>query len=185
MKKSSIFSSISMALLFAVTLCCTYGCNDKQPTRSTADLADTIPQNLYNDAPEAVGDTISTPKAEKLYKDTVITYTISDISSEGAEAIVKYIKGDISYAEVRIYGCSFQSKTEYTFSDDKIEARDTIYRYQKPLTEVGDLNEDANIETESYILDYKGIKHISRTDTIPDELFHYFKEVVPFTLYAQ
>lgn len=60
-------------------------------------------------------------------KDTLITYNIEDISTEGAEAKVNYVNGKIAKSVTNIYGETGQSTIIYEFDTDKIKVSETKY----------------------------------------------------------
>lgn len=62
-------------------------------------------------------------------KDTLITYNIEDISTEGAEAKVNYVNGKIAKSVTNIYGETGQSTIIYEFDTDKIKVSETKYSY--------------------------------------------------------
>uniref|UniRef100_A0AB33JL85 PH domain-containing protein n=4 Tax=unclassified Prevotella TaxID=2638335 RepID=A0AB33JL85_9BACT len=114
-----------------------------------------------------------------LMKDTIISYDLENISSEGAEAIVAYKNRIASKATINIYGETGKIIITYSFKKNIISVQEEIISYA-PL-----LNEDSlmviPISKISYFIDYKGHlkgeKGISYTD-----IFKNFIEIVPLNI---
>ena len=114
-------------------------------------------------------------------KDTLITYNIEDISTEGVEAKVNYVNGKIAKSVTNIYGETGQSTIIYEFDTDKIKVSETKYSYKSDIKKIRsdkDMLLDYNI---SYSIDFKG-NFIGKE--MPDriDIFKKFAEVVPFEL---
>ena len=73
------------------------------------------------------------PILHAIPKDTTIVYFIEDVSSEGAEAEVRYIDGKISSAKIVICGDMGQTHLEYTFHKDNIKVIEKSFSYTKLL----------------------------------------------------
>ena len=120
-------------------------------------------------------------KYELNHSDTTLTYDITGISLEGADAKVNYKKGKIVSAEISLYGETGQGLVVYTFLLDEINVVEKEYRYEKGLESIKN-NEDLNLVRESsYVIDYNG----GFLEKSPEEIFNIyeeFKEQVPFKL---
>jgi hypothetical protein len=114
-------------------------------------------------------------------KDTLVTYDIEGISTEGTVANVNYVNGKITKSVINIYGETGQARILYKFDIDKIKVLETKYSYKMGIENVKS-DEDMQIDYEiEYFIDFKGNllgKEIS--DRI--DIFKEFREVVPFEL---
>lgn len=114
-------------------------------------------------------------------KDTLITYDIEGISTEGAGAKVNYVNGKISKSVTSIYGETGQAKIIYEFETDKIKVLETKYSYKSGIENVKS-DEDMQLDYEiSYFIDFKG--NLMGKE-IPEriDIFKEFQGVVPFEL---
>jgi hypothetical protein len=117
----------------------------------------------------------------KVAKDTLITYDIEGISTEGAETKVNYVNGKITKSVTSIYGETGQAKIIYEFETDKIKVLETKYSYKSGIENVKS-DEDMQLDYEiSYFIDFKG--NLLGKE-IPDriDIFKEFKEAIPFEL---
>ena len=114
-------------------------------------------------------------------KDTLITYDIEGISTEGAGTKVNYVNGKITKSVTSIYGETGQATIIYEFETDKIKVLETKYSYKSGIENVKS-DEDMQLDYEiSYFIDFKG--NLLGKE-IPDriDIFKEFKEAVPFEL---
>lgn len=117
----------------------------------------------------------------KVAKDTLITYDIEGISTEGAETKVNYVNGKITKSVTRIYGETGQATIIYEFGTDKIKVLETKYSYKSGIENVKS-NEDMQLDYEiSYFIDFKG-NLIGKEMLDKIDIFKEFNEVVPFEL---
>ena len=117
----------------------------------------------------------------KVAKDTLITYDIEGISTEGAETKVNYVNGKIIKSDTSIYGETGQAKIIYEFETDKIKVLETKYSYKSGIENIKS-DEDMQLDYEiSYFIDFKG--NLLGKE-IPDriDIFKEFKEAIPFEL---
>lgn len=117
----------------------------------------------------------------KVAKDTLITYDIEGISTEGAETKVNYVNGKITKSVTSIYGETGQAKIIYEFETDKIKVLETKYSYKSGIENIKS-DEDMQLDYEiSYFIDFKG--NLLGKE-IPDriDIFKEFKEAIPFEL---
>jgi|SRR5690606_2393953 len=114
-------------------------------------------------------------------KDTLITYDIEGISTEGAGAKVNYVNGKISKSVTSIYGETGQGVVIYEFETDKIKVMETKYSYKSGIENVKS-NEDMQLDYEiSYFIDFRG-NLIGKEIPERIDIFKEFQEVVPFEL---
>lgn len=117
----------------------------------------------------------------KVARDTLITYDIDGISTEGTGADVNYVNGKITKSVVSIYAGTWQATIVYHFETNRIKVLETKYYYKTEIENVKS-DEDMQLDYErSYFIDFKG-NLIGKE--IPDriDIFKEFKEVVPFQL---
>lgn len=69
-------------------------------------------------------------KRETIKSDTIITYNINGISSEGTEAVVTYKNKKIYESKINIYGETGQAELIYKFSPTSIEITENRYKYK-------------------------------------------------------
>jgi len=114
-------------------------------------------------------------------KDTLITYNINKISTEGAEAKVNYKNGRIIKSVTNIYAGTWQVSIYYKFLKDKIEVIESKFLYNTEIENVKSLDDMQLDYKITYFIDFNGNllekKNINRLD-----IFNEFKEVVPFKL---
>ena len=113
--------------------------------------------------------------------DTIMIFDLEGISTEGTNATVKYVKNRINSAEIIIYSGSGKVELIMSFKKDSIETKETVYRYEVPISEVGwksDMYEESN---SSYWINYNG-KLIRGGENRKANIWHDFKEKIPFTL---
>lgn len=114
-------------------------------------------------------------------KDTLITYDIEGISTEGAGTKVNYVNGKISKSVTSIYGETGQGVVIYEFETDKIKVMETKYSYKSGIENVKS-NEDMQLDYEiSYFIDFRG-NLIGKEIPERIDIFKEFQEVVPFEL---
>lgn len=111
--------------------------------------------------------------------ETLITYNIEGISSEGAEAKVTYVNGKISKSITALYGETGQATIVYEFGAEKIKVVETKYSYKCTIEDVGSDNDLLLDYRISYFINYNGElvgaelpKHM--------DIFQEFQRVVPF-----
>lgn len=130
---------------------------------------------------QETGSSNNKPDFSIMAQDTLITYDIEGISTEGAGAKVNYLSGKITKSVTSIYGETGQAIITYEFDTDKIKVLETRYSYKTTIENVKS-NKDMNLDYKiSYIIDFKG-NFIGKD--IPDriDIFKEFKEAVPFEL---
>ncbi len=124
---------------------------------------------------------IITQKNDVIKKDTVITYSIDGISSEGTEAKVTYKKQKIYESKINIYGETGQSELVYRFSPKNIEVTENSYKYKGDLKSVNSKDDLILSNTVKYYIDYTG-KVLSDNPKEYIDIFKKFKDSVPFEL---
>ncbi|WP_249169262.1 hypothetical protein [Porphyromonas levii] len=113
--------------------------------------------------------------------ETLITYNIEGISSEGAEAKVNYVNGKISKSITTIYGETGQATIIYLFETEKIKVLESRYSYRCMIEDVesdNDLLLDYRI---SYFINYNG-ELVGAGIPNHIDIFQEFQRVVPFKL---
>ena len=116
-----------------------------------------------------------------IVNDTLITYDMDGISTEGTVSKVNYINGKINRSVTNIYAGTWQDSIIYEFQNDKIKVLEIKYSYKTELENIKSL-EDMQIEYNiDYFIDYKG--NIIGEE-IPNriDIFKEFRETVPFKL---
>lgn len=117
----------------------------------------------------------------RFVKDTTIVYDIENISSEGAEAVVKYSDKKIKESTITIYGETGQAKIIYSFSSDLINVTEKKFAYKEDLKKVSS-DKDMKVKNEiTYTIDLNG-KLIGYADKEKIDVFQEFKKVVPFEI---
>lgn len=117
----------------------------------------------------------------KIVKDTIITYYLEGISSEGVSSEVNYVNDKISQSITHVYGETGQSKIIYEFEIDKIRVLETKYSYKSGVENVKS-DDDMQLDYEiSYLIDFKG-NFIGKKIPERIDIFKEFKEIVPFEL---
>lgn len=116
-----------------------------------------------------------------LQLDTMITYDLEDISTEGGEAAVSYMDGRIRNAVLRIFGETGQARISYDFSGDSVLVIEKQYRY---TTDIMHVRSDKDIKLDKefiYKMDRNGT---TSGDSLNDRMDIYgdFRKVVPLTL---
>lgn len=125
--------------------------------------------------------TIQQANEMSVIKDTTIVYDIENISSEGAEAVVKYADKKIKESTISIYGETGQAKIIYSFSSDLINVTEKEFAYKEDLKKVSS-DKDMKIKKEiAYTIDFNG-NLIGNADKERIDVFQEFKKVVPFEL---
>jgi hypothetical protein len=117
----------------------------------------------------------------RVINDTTIVYDIENISSEGAEAVVRYAGKKIKESTISIYGETGQAKIIYTFSPNIIKVTEKEFAYKEDLKKVSS-DKDMKIKKEiTYTIDLNG-KLIGDADKERIDIFQEFKKAVPFEL---
>lgn len=113
--------------------------------------------------------------------DTLISYTIEGISSEGAESIVRYVNNKIFESTTTLYIGTGQISVKYYFEKNKVKVNEMHYYYKTEIENVQS-KEDMQLNKElNYYLDLKG-------SVIGDEvydktdIFQEFKKEIPFEI---
>lgn len=121
------------------------------------------------------------PQQQTAPADTSITYSIEGISTEGAEAIARYIKGRIKSCTVTVYGEHGQSRIRYVFSNNNITVTEQQYTYKGGLESVQH-KEDMHLKkTIRYTTDNNGAVSPT-TDKDRLDIFAELADAVPFEL---
>lgn len=178
-------------LFFSLLLFCS--CNLKNSPSKAIDedlkshtmieIKDTISKSKDSISIEVVSSDkgiLNDSKGSLQEKDTIISYNIYELSSEGAEAIVTYKKGKIEKCLLNIYGETGQSNIIYNFVDNLIKIDNKIYKYKTDLYRV---KEGMKLENEfNYILNREGnLLKGEATDT-DIEIYKDLKKYIPFEL---
>nr|WP_320058454.1 hypothetical protein [uncultured Bacteroides sp.] len=115
-------------------------------------------------------------------KDTIISYDLENISSEGAEALVQYKNRKIVNSSITIYGGMGQSKITYKFLDAYIHVEEKDFIYNTAIENINS-EKDMKLQKEiSYVIDLQGTPQ-SKVDSERIDIFKEFKEIIPFKLY--
>lgn len=119
--------------------------------------------------------------AKQLGIDTIITYDLNSISTEGASATVEYKSGQIFFAKTTIFSGTGKGEVLLSFKKDSIKIEESIYKYTVPITDI-DTEFDMKLESRDYYwINYSGdlIRggENRKTDILKD-----FKEQIPFSL---
>lgn len=118
---------------------------------------------------------------KQIPSDTTIAYFIDAVSTEGTEAITRYVNGKIHESQIEAFGEMGRLIITYTFSDNKIVVNEKYYKYKVYFTEIKS-EDDIVLESEQvYCLDMDGNVIGTPVDDRID-IFGKFKEVVPFEL---
>ncbi len=81
-------------------------------------------------------------------KDTMITYDIYDLSSEGCEAKCHYSKGKLKIIDAKFYGAGGRFESKLIFSENgDVNVEEWNYKYKKSLQEV---KSDSDISLEKH-----------------------------------
>jgi hypothetical protein len=120
------------------------------------------------------------PKDKINIKDTIITYDLEDISSEGAEVVAHYIQNKIMLCKISIYGSMGRAELVYKFSNNQIKVTEKDYQYAVPMMEVTEKDIEL-VKDFSYIMDLNGIP-IDKVDSSRIDIFQEVKQIVPFVL---
>jgi len=124
---------------------------------------------------------IITQKNDVIKKDTIITYNIDGISSEGTEAKVIYKKQKIYESEINVYGETGQVKLTYKFFSTDIEVTENSYKYKEDLKSINSKDDLILLNSVKYYIDYSG-KVLSNNIKEHIDIFKGFKVSVPFEL---
>lgn len=183
MRKSHLFFSL---LLFC-------SCNLKNSPSKAIDedlklhtmieIKDTISKLKDSISIEVVSgdkDILNDSKGSLQEKDTIISYNIYGLSSEGAEAIVTYKKGKIAKCLLNIYGETGQSNIIYNFIDNLVKIDNKIYKYKTDLYRAKD---GMKLENEfNYILNSEGNSLNGQAAEKDIEVYKDLKKYIPFEL---
>ena len=130
---------------------------------------------------QETGSSNNKPDFITITQDTLITYDIKGISTEGAGAKVNYVSGKITKSVTSIYGETGQATIIYEFDTDKIKVLETKYSYKTTIENIKS-EKDMKLEYKiSYIIDFKG-NLIGKEIPKRIDVFKEFKEAVPFEL---
>lgn len=114
-------------------------------------------------------------------KDTVITYNLEGVSTEGAQVEVNYKSGKISKSETIVYGETGKAIIVYEFENNRIKVFETRYSYKTNFENVKS-DDDIQLSKEQiYYLDYNG-NVIEGTDNERVDIFQEFKRDIPFSV---
>lgn len=108
--------------------------------------------------------------------DTIITYGIDNLSSEGAETHVLYKGGKITESTVYVYGAGGKMEIKYIFNRNFIDVREQTYLYQDTS-----LNKVDTLNVIRYKIDYRG-RVVGKELSQYADIFEEFKRAVPFIL---
>jgi len=130
---------------------------------------------------QETGSVNNNSDAYTIVKDTLITYNIEGISTEGTGAVVNYVNGKITKSIIYIYAGTWQASIIYEFEKNRIKVLETKYSYKTELENVTS-DEDMQLDYEtSYFIDFKG-KVIGLPIQERIDIFQEFKATVPFDL---
>lgn len=108
--------------------------------------------------------------------DTIITYDIDNLSSEGAETHVLYKGGKIKESTVYVYGAGGKMEIKYIFYRNFIDVREQTYLYQDTS-----LNKVDTLNVIRYKIDYRG-RVVGKKLSQYADIFEEFERAVPFIL---
>ena len=116
-----------------------------------------------------------------ILRDTVVTYSLEGISTEGAEVKVNYNSGKISKSETIVYGEKGTAIIVYKFEDERIKVFETQYSYKTSFDNIESENDIKLTKEQIYYLDYNGSVI---GDSIKDriDIFKEFKDEIPFNI---
>ena len=106
--------------------------------------------------------------------DTIITYGIDNLSSEGAETHVLYKGGQIKESTVYVYGAGGKMEIKYIFNRNFIDVREQTYLYQDTS-----LNKVDTLNVIRYKIDYRG-RVVGKKLSQYADIFEEFKKSCPF-----
>lgn len=121
------------------------------------------------------------PQEQRSPADTTITYSIEGISSEGAEATARYVKGKIKSCIVKVYGENGQSRIRYVFSKNNITVTEQQYTYKGGLESVQHKADMQLKKTIHYTTDNNGTP-LTAADKDRLDIFTELADAVPFEL---
>ncbi|MCJ7933583.1 MAG: hypothetical protein MUW56_08075 [Chryseobacterium sp.] len=126
-------------------------------------------------------DTVPLLQESLIKKDTIITYNIDGISSEGSEAVVIYKRKKIYESKINIYGETGQAELIYKFYPTKIEVIEKTHKYKGDLKSVNSKEDLKLVNIVKYYIDYKG-ELLSNPPKKRIDIFKEFKNNVPFEI---
>jgi hypothetical protein len=162
-------------------------CKDEKPVDKKTPQVDTTLTVMDTAATVTVQKDTSSPQPVKFKlavvpADTVISYDIMDVSLEGSEAKVHYIKGSIRDVEWEIFGETGQATIYYNFlPNGTVKVREKRSSYDSGMQYV---RSDKDVHLKKiieYQLDTNGVL-LSKTKDIMS-VFGEFKKVVPLDLH--
>lgn len=124
---------------------------------------------------------IKKDRIEHIELDTVLTYDLEGLSTEGASASVEYKAGQIFFAKTTIFSNSGKGELLMSFTKDSIRIDENIYRYKISISDVAS-ESDMSLESRiSYWINYSG-EIIGGGKNREIDIFKDFKEQIPFSL---
>ncbi len=142
-------------------------------------LLSCIPENKHGISQKTSTTLITKEEISKINKDTVITYNIEEMSSEGAEAIVTYKNGQIEKSEITVYGETGQARITYFFNNNQVNVAEKKYSYNNNIENINSEKDMKLIKDISYSMDLNGTP-LTKVDNERLDIFQEFKELVPF-----
>jgi len=133
------------------------------------------------DSVNTVNDVLIHEKS-RILKDTIITYSIDGVSTEGAGVEAKYINGEIKDCNIQIYGEMGKVYIDYSFVGDSIKAMEQRFTYKVYFTEVKSDEDIQAIDTVCYVIDRKGKFLQGDKEEYNDYFYQEFRKTVPFIL---
>jgi len=171
---------IRRTFLFAITFLLSQ-CKDPQQSASESTKSEKQPQDTSITVKDQVPDREN--KLPGIPKDTLIEYTIEDISSESSEAKVHYVNGAIHDVDWYIYGETGQCNIKYTFlPNGTLKALEKRYAYPAGLQSVKTEKDMKLRATLEYQLDTNGVLLSKVKEEDFANVFEDFKKNVPLNL---
>lgn len=118
---------------------------------------------------------------ERVLVDTTINYDLNGISSEGAEAQVKYKKGIIEEGKLIVFGETGKAEILYIFHSDEIKVTEKMFSYKSNFSQINSISDINIVSEKEYFIDFDGIpKEITIKKRL--DFFKEFRDNVPFIL---
>lgn len=114
-------------------------------------------------------------------KDTIITYSLQGLSTEGTSANVLYRNRKILESTIVLYSGTGKKEVKYLFEKDRIRVIEKYFVY---LTELENVKSDDDIEfikEQTYYIDYNG-NVIGNPIEDRIDIFSEFKKEIPFSI---
>lgn len=166
----------TLMVIFLVVSCTSKKVKNKQPQEAVLVYSSYDNDTLKNHLSKNLNPII-------IAKDTMLTFSIEGLSSEGSEVKAQYINDTIKVAIWNIYGETGQSIIQYHFlKDGKIDVVEKNYKYKTSLTKVNSKNDIELKSTLRYLLSTEGSPLTKIKDKSFVNVFTDFKKNVPLIL---